>query len=108
LGESKEKPYCSVLLHYENKPQAKENPITVEESDLTPGSQYVLECLKQWRTDKAEALNVPKFMICHNSELINIAFHHPKNKEALGNIKGFGAKKIEKYGDDIIAVLDVV
>jgi superfamily II DNA helicase RecQ len=106
--ETTEQQHWSVLLHYENKPQAKENLVTVEEADLTPGSLYVLECLKQWRTDKAAALSIPKFMICHNSELINIAFHHPKNKEALGNIKGFGAKKIEKYGDEIIAVLNVV
>ncbi|ESU29879.1 hypothetical protein FLJC2902T_03580 [Flavobacterium limnosediminis JC2902] len=106
--ESTEEPHWSVLLHYESNPQAKENSITVEEADLTPGSLYVLECLKQWRTDKAETLNIPKFMVCHNSELISIAFHHPKNKEALGSIKGFGAKKIEKFGDEIIEVLNAL
>jgi ribonuclease D len=90
---STEQPYWSVPLHFETKPQTKENSVTIEDSDLTPGSLYVLQCLKQWRTDKAERLNLPKFMICHNSELINIAFYHPKNKEALGKIKGFGAKK---------------
>ena len=106
--ESAEKPYWSVLLHYEDKLKVKETSKAVEESDLTPGGLYVLECLKQWRTEKAEESNIPKFMICHNSELINIAFHHPKDKEALKNIKGFGAKKIEKFGDEIMEVLNVV
>lgn len=106
--ESTEQQYWSVLLHYEDKLKPKETPTAVEESDLTPGGLYVLECLKQWRTEKADELNIPKFMICHNSELINIAFHHPKDKEALRSIKGFGEKKIGKYGDDIMRVLNVV
>ncbi|HSD15050.1 MAG TPA: HRDC domain-containing protein [Flavobacterium sp.] len=97
-----------VLLHYEDKSQTKDALITVQETELTPGGLYVLECLKQWRTEKAEELNVPKFMVCHNSELINIAFHHPKDREALKNIKGFGSKKIEKFEDEIIGVLNVV
>jgi len=103
--------YWSVLLHYEKKNEVKTaavTAVTIEESDLSPGNLYVLECLKQWRTDKAESMNVPKFMVCHNSELINIAFHHPKDVEGLKKIKGFGAKKAEKYGEDIIAVLNAV
>ena len=80
----------------------------VEESDLTPGAQYILECLKDWRTDKANELKVPKYMVCHNSELINIAFHQPTTMEALKNIKGFGEKKAQRFGEDIIALLNAV
>lgn len=105
---SEESPYWSVLLHYETPNEVQEKKVCVQVADLTPGAQYVFECLKQWRTEKAEALNVPKFIVSHNSELVNIAFHHPKNVEELKKIKGFGAKKAEKYGEDIIAVLNAV
>lgn len=100
--------YWSVLLHYETLKVIPEKKVPKQVADLTPGAQYVFECLKQWRTEKAEALNVPKFMICHNSELINIAFHHPKNVEGLKRIKGFGDKKTAKYGEEIISVLNAV
>lgn len=105
---SEESQYWSVLLHYETLKEMPEKKMPVQIADLTPGAQYVFECLKQWRTEKAEALSVPKFIVCHNSELINIAFHHPKNVEELKKIKGFGAKKAEKYGEDIITVLNAV
>ena len=101
--------YWSVLIYHENKKAVKEAMTdTFLESDLTPGALYVLECLKEWRTDKANALNIPKFMICHNSELLQIAFHHPKDIDGLMKIKGFGEKKAGKYGDDIISVLNAV
>lgn len=105
---SEESQYWSVLLHYESLKEISDKKAPEQVADLTPGAQYVFECLKQWRTEKAEALNVPKFMICHNSELINIAFHHPKNVVELKRIKGFGDKKIAKYGEEIISVLNAV
>lgn len=105
---SEESQYWSVLLHYETVKEVPGIKVQVQIADLTPGAQYVFECLKQWRTEKAETLNVPKFMICHNSELINIAFHHPKNVDGLKKIKGFGDKKVEKYGEEIISVLNAV
>jgi len=98
----------SVLIYYENLKETKATVDVLQESDLTPGALYVLECLKEWRTDKANALNIPKFMICHNSELLHIAFHHPKDIEGLKKIKGFGEKKAGKYGEDIISVLNAV
>jgi len=105
---SEESQYWSVLLHYETLKEEPEKKVPVQVADLTPGAQYVFECLKQWRTEKAEALNVPKFVVCHNSALINIAFHHPKNVDGLKQIKGFGDKKMEQYGEEIISVLNAV
>lgn len=105
---SEESQHWSVLLHYETLKEETKKKVSVQVDDLTPGAQYVFECLKQWRTEKAEALNVPKFVVCHNSALINIAFHLPKNVDGLKQIKGFGNKKTEKYGEEIISVLNAV
>lgn len=105
---SEERSYWSVLVHYEALTVVPEKKVPVQVADLTPGAQYVFERLKQWRTEKAETLKVPKFMVCHNSELINIAFHHPKNVAGLKKIKGFGDIKVEKYGEEIISVLNSV
>lgn len=98
---------CPVVKHAEVK-TAKSKVKTVEESDLTPGAQYVLECLKAWRNNKAKELKAPKYMVCNNSELINIAFYQPSSIEALQCIKGFGEKKVQRFGKDIIALLNAV
>ncbi|MCG2610258.1 HRDC domain-containing protein [Flavobacterium sp. SM15] len=105
--------YWSVLVHYELKEKPKkESKIdkkpNIEESDLSPGSSYVLECLKEWRADKAESLKVPRYYVCTNSELVNIAFYLPKTIDELKEIKGFGSVKTEKLGADIIALLNAV
>lgn len=108
-------PYWSLLLQYEHKENQavvskakKEKALAAAESNLTPGAQYILECLKDWRTEKANELKVPKYLVCHNSELINIAFHQPTTIEALKSIKGFGEKKAQRFGEDIIALLNAV
>lgn len=105
--------YWSVMIYYEPKtvpkqPKEAEVITSLQESDLTPGGLYVLECLKAWRTDQANALQLPKFMICHNVDLLQIAYHLPKDVEALGRIKGFGEKKVARYGEAIISVLNTI
>ena len=68
----------------------------------------VFQTLKQWRAEKAEKMKMANFMVCHNSELIDIAYNQPKSIDELRLIKGFGNRKAEKYGDDIISVLNAI
>jgi len=44
-------------------------------------------------------------MMAHNDSLMQIAILQVKNKEDLLQIKGFGEKRAEKYGDEILRVL---
>ena len=74
--------------------------------DLNAKDQQVYMCLKQWRTEKAEKLQQKSYMICHNSELIDLALYKPSNLEELQQIKGFGSQKADKYGEDILTILN--
>jgi ribonuclease D len=47
-------------------------------------------------------------MICHNSELIDLAMYKPSNLDESQQIKGFGKQKSERFGDDILAILNAV
>ena len=47
-------------------------------------------------------------MICHNSELIDLAMYKPSNLDELQKIKGFGKQKSERFGEDILAILNRV
>ena len=67
-----ENSYWSVLVHYEEQVEAKvETSIQLE--NLSENDQTIFNHLKKWRSDKAEQTGLKNFMICHNSELINIA-----------------------------------
>ena len=102
-----ENSYWSVLVHYEEQVDAKvETPIQLE--NLSENDQTIFNHLKKWRSEKAEQIGLKNFMICHNSELINIAIKKPNSISQLKLIKGFGAVKAEKFGDDIISLLNAV
>jgi len=99
--------YWSVLVHYEEISEVK-NEEPKQEIELTEREKVIFQNLKRWRAEKASELGFKSFMICHNSVLMNIAICKPKTVSQLRNIKGFGEVKSDKYGDDIIALLNVI
>ena len=104
--------FWSIIVHYElekpTKPASKEpEKLSVEpDVELTAEEKEIVSALKQWRKDKANALNIPDFLICHNSELISLSKYKPRTMEALSQVKGFGSQKVAKHGDEIISVLN--
>ncbi|HLW14304.1 MAG TPA: HRDC domain-containing protein [Flavobacteriaceae bacterium] len=102
--------YWSILTFYEAKsngsPSAKFSVSSEEE--LSESDIIVLDFLKAWRRDKAEQLNIPPFMICHNTELMSIAKARPKTTEELIQIKGFGEQKTARFGEDIIVMINAM
>ena len=83
--------YWSLIVHYDDNEIIK--PTGLERKsfeDLNTKDQQVYMYLKQWRTEKAEKLQQKNYMICHNSELIDLAMYKPSNLDELQQIKGFG------------------
>ncbi len=104
-----ESAHWSVIVHYETEEQKK--LIRLERKsyeDLLPKDKQVYGYLNQWRTEKSEQLNQRKFMICHNSQLIDLAQYKPSNLDELQQIKGFGKQKTDKFGEDILAILNAI
>ncbi len=66
----------------------------------------ILENLKLKRKEIAEREGKKLFMVFHNAVLEATAVAMPKTKEDLGKIKGWGKRKIEKYGDETLAVIN--
>lgn len=107
-----EKSHWSVLVHYNEKVTVSKAENTAEERNevvlqkLNLKQQTVYEALKTWRINKAQDLKVPTYTICHNSELLNAIVKQAKTHIDLRSIKGFGELKIEKYGNDILSILN--
>ncbi len=68
----------------------------------------VLEALKAWRLDRSKTDAVPAFVVAADKVLIEIATAKPTSPEELLGISGIGPAKLERYGDEILAVIDSV
>ena len=103
-----EEGYWSVLIYYENKESQELEKEGVQFQNLDEQQQRVLAFLKQWRTEKALSLRVKNFMICRNSELIDLALNRPSTLSELERIKGFGKQKIDRFGEELVTLLNAV
>jgi superfamily II DNA helicase RecQ len=105
--------YWSVLVFYSPKTEKiKENNETekvavLNYEELTQEEKNTLNSLKHWRSETSSKLGLPQYMICHNSELMTIAKMRPDSIDDLKKIKGFGQHKINRYGNDILSLLQV-
>ena len=70
--------------------------------DAPPGA---FEALRTWRMAEAKAQAVPPYVIFHDSVLRDIAVVQPRSLDVLGQIKGVGASKLDRYGAAVLRTL---
>ncbi len=61
--------------------------------------------LKDWRHKRAAADKLPAFMIAHDAALSAVASDKPTTPQQLLGLSGFGARKVEAYGTDILQIV---
>ena len=83
----------------------KGTPANVAAQDLGPDAQARFINLKAWRSEVAKAHDLPAYVIFHDATLAAIAEQNPPSLQALQGISGIGAKKLEAYGAEVLAVL---
>ncbi len=81
-------------------PRAKSLP-----PDLPLAALPVFEALRSWRAEIARSHGVPAYVIFQNATLGEIARARPASLEALSHVNGVGIKKLESYGDSILACI---
>jgi ATP-dependent DNA helicase RecQ len=75
------------------------------QSPMDVASQARFAALKAWRGEVAAHHNLPAFVIFHDSTLRSIALLNPTSADQLSAVSGIGAKKLEAYGDEVLAVI---
>jgi ATP-dependent DNA helicase RecQ len=63
------------------------------------------EFLREWRRTTAKRQLVPAYVIMHDSSLDDLCRKLPSSLAALRHVSGFGEKKTELYGPDILEAL---
>ncbi len=65
----------------------------------------LFEALRQWRSAQAKAANVPAYVILHDATLKSLAQIKPESLDELGDISGLGDKKRERFGAQILELI---
>jgi ATP-dependent DNA helicase RecQ len=64
----------------------------------------LLDSLKRWRRETAQAAGVPAYVVFHDSTLTAIAAARPKKLADLLRVPGVGDSKLRKYGEEVLEV----
>ncbi|MBK8764814.1 MAG: RecQ family ATP-dependent DNA helicase [Burkholderiaceae bacterium] len=71
----------------------------------SPAAQALLERLKAWRREEARTQSVPAYVILHDATLVEIARTRPRDADALGEVPGIGARKLERYAQPLLEIV---
>ena len=74
-------------------------------AETKPGDAPLQAALRAWRSEIARQRDVPAYVVLHDSTIDGIAAARPATLNELRNIPGIGDKKLEHYGDELIALV---
>lgn len=88
----------------ENERKAEEQAKQVA-PELGPADPELFEALRTWRKQLATEQGVPPYIIAHDKTLSALSAIKPQSQNELLKVPGFGPKKVETYGTDIVRVI---
>jgi ATP-dependent DNA helicase RecQ len=62
--------------------------------------------LAEWRLNRARVDGVAAYAVCSPKTLREIAMAQPQDYESLASVWGFGASRVDRYGADILAIVN--
>ncbi|HZQ26916.1 MAG TPA: HRDC domain-containing protein, partial [Acidimicrobiales bacterium] len=66
----------------------------------------VREALRAWRKEVASRDGVPAYVVLKDNDLDGIAAALPRSLDELARCRGIGPAKLDRYGDELLAVID--
>lgn len=80
----------------------------VIDNEMTDRVEKLVENLKIFRKRQSKEENIKPYYIFNDMQMRELIEKNPKSKEELLYVSGFGKIKAEKYGEEIIAILQKV
>ena len=87
------------------KPKKKKS-IRIEETYADIKNPKLIKILTKWRTAHAKEDGLPAYTILTQKSLLAIADQLPRDRKALLKISGIGAAKVERFGAEIIQMVE--
>jgi ATP-dependent DNA helicase RecQ len=84
-----------------------EAPLPVALTRPISEAEYGLaEYLREWRRSTAKRQGVPAYIVMHDTSLEELCRVRPRSLAELTSVTGFGERKIEAYGEQILSALE--
>jgi len=97
----------SVLVSYDeaqgDKPKQNDEKLT---TTLSTEERTLYEALLQWRNEKAKQEGIAAYMVAHSESLRQVVKLGVRTRDELLKVKGFRERRVRKYGDDILHILN--
>ena len=74
--------------------------------EMTDEAIARFDALRQWRLETARLAELPPYVIFHDRTLAEIAQRRPTSLDNLAAVPGIGPAKLDRYGSDLLLVLD--
>jgi DNA helicase-2/ATP-dependent DNA helicase PcrA len=71
-----------------------------------PEDEELFQALRAWRRDTAERSKLPAFVVLSDASLRDVAARRPGTLAQLRQCHGIGPAKLERYGDELLAVIE--
>ncbi len=75
-------------------------------AELPDDARDLFERLREWRAGVAREQGVPAYVVFGDATLRGIAVTRPASRDELATISGVGEKKLESYGDGVLALVN--
>lgn len=76
------------------------------ETKIEIDREVIVKKLKSFRLEQSRKERIKPYYIFNDAQLEDVINKRPKTKEELLRISGFGTVKVEKYGEEIINILN--
>ncbi len=75
------------------------------EPPTDPGDAALFEALRAWRRERSKTDSVPAYVVFPDAVLIALATRRPRSDAEMLAVPGIGPTKLERYRDDVVALL---
>jgi len=82
------------------QPAAPRLPVLSVSADIE-----LKEYLREWRRNTAKEKGIAAFVVLHDSALVDLCLAKPSTLQELRRVSGFGDKRVEMYGTEILDAL---
>lgn len=104
--------YKEFIAEIEKVADNRELVLEDEPADAAEGSKdgekqdVLIAKLKEFRTKQSKLEKMKPYYIFNDAQMQDLISKHPRTKEELLSVSGFGSKKAEKYGDEILKIIN--
>jgi DNA helicase-2/ATP-dependent DNA helicase PcrA len=78
----------------------------VDQASAFVADPALLGRLQAWRRERAQRDGVPAYVVAEDATLAAIAEAQPRSVEALHGVRGIGPVRLERYGAEILTILE--